>query len=574
MTHSLFLAQQSANYRLEELEDQAINESSPEADSNASTDSLLPLPVSSSSANAASRHRRNRSSAMIDAVIYEGSPTSASLETKRTSVLLNQCLLEGDHSFEQVTRKSLWPLDRRQSLLHSDDLLRRWTEQIDVDPRREHDLDLQPAQEQLLFEPTLKSYPSSSNGPDSKVNVKIQTRPEPSEAKMAPAQTSVVSDTTQVPSVVTDGPLSNLVSQTLPLPAISDNEIFKSFRVSMDDPYYKVLSYAVEEYSGILRSKGYPLDWRQYALYIVFGDQERAVGLDEKPLVLSKTLDREGKKPMFKIRRLISSKPNNSNLGSPSKAAVGVELENEPGLSVVVAQPLLQLSDTPEQARERNELQSSGWVNKTPTKRAPEGLLQLLSSSLNAEASKVVVPPGFGFGIAPSGKSNFETHPEAVAHSDAPKDLPLTPPRTESPTALRVSIDDPCSKVLPGALLKYGIKTKTDRREYDLCVIHGDVERVIGLDEKPFAIFRDLDRAGKKPKFMLRKIRQPEEKEAKPDADDLSDQAGRSKRPFFSRSPFVGHSPTLRPIDENKSGSGSPQSLSPGQSARLDSSFF
>ena len=168
MTHSLFLAQQSANYRLEELEDQAINESSPEADSNASTDSLLPLPVSSSSANAASRHRRNRSSAMIDAVIYEGSPTSASLETKRTSVLLNQCLLEGDHSFEQVTRKSLWPLDRRQSLLHSDDLLRRWTEQIDVDPRREHDLDLQPAQEKLLFEPTLKSYPSSSNGPDSK----------------------------------------------------------------------------------------------------------------------------------------------------------------------------------------------------------------------------------------------------------------------------------------------------------------------------------------------------------------------------------------------------------------------
>ena len=131
MTHSLFLAQQSANYRLEELEDQAINESSPEADSNASTDSLLPLPVSSSSANAASRHRRNRSSAMIDAVIYEGSPTSASLETKRTSVLLNQCLFEGDHSFEPITRKSVWPLDRRQSLLQ-----RRFATKMDRANRR------------------------------------------------------------------------------------------------------------------------------------------------------------------------------------------------------------------------------------------------------------------------------------------------------------------------------------------------------------------------------------------------------------------------------------------------------
>jgi hypothetical protein len=302
MTHSLFLAQQSTNHRLEELEDQAINESSPEADSNTSTDSSLPLPALSSSANAASRHRRNRSSAMIDTIIYEGSPTSASLETKRTSILLNQCLFEGDHSFEPITRKWLWPLDRRQSLLHSNDLIRRWIEQIDVVPRREHDLDLQPAREQLLFELTPKSYLSSSSGPDSKVNVKIQTGPEPSEANMAPAQPSLVSDKSQVPPVVTDEPLNNPISQTLPLSAIPDIELFKSFRVSMDDPCYKVLPDAVKKYSPTLQSKGYPLDWRQYALYIVFEDQERAVGLDEKPLPIFKNLDRAGKKPMFMLR--------------------------------------------------------------------------------------------------------------------------------------------------------------------------------------------------------------------------------------------------------------------------------
>jgi hypothetical protein len=306
MTHSLFLAQQSANHRLEELEDQAINESSSEVDSNASTDLLLPPSVLSSSANAASRHKRNRSPAMIDAIIYEGSPTSASLETKRTSVLLNQCLFEGDHPFEPITRRSLWPLDRRQPLLHSDYLLRRWAEQIDVVPRREHDLDFQPAQEQLLFEPIPKSYLSSSSGSDSKVNVEIQTGLEPSEANMAPAQTSLVTGESQVPHVVTDGPLDDPISQTLLLLAIPDNKIStqKSLRAGIDDPCYKILPYVVRKHSATLQSKGLPLDWRHYALYIVFGDQERALGLDEKPLVIFTDLDRAGKNPMFMLRKI------------------------------------------------------------------------------------------------------------------------------------------------------------------------------------------------------------------------------------------------------------------------------
>lgn len=44
-------------------------------------------------------------------------------------------------------------------------------------------------------------------------------------------------------------------------------------------------------------------DWRQYALYIVHGDQERCLGLKEKPLLLFKQLDKEGRKPMFMLRR-------------------------------------------------------------------------------------------------------------------------------------------------------------------------------------------------------------------------------------------------------------------------------
>lgn len=76
----------------------------------------------------------------------------------------------------------------------------------------------------------------------------------------------------------------------------SEPDIFKSFRVSMDDPCRKVLPAALKRYN-------IQADWRQYALYIVHGDQERCLGLEEKPLILFKQLDREGRKPMFMLRR-------------------------------------------------------------------------------------------------------------------------------------------------------------------------------------------------------------------------------------------------------------------------------
>jgi hypothetical protein len=73
-------------------------------------------------------------------------------------------------------------------------------------------------------------------------------------------------------------------------------EIFKSFRVSMDDPCHKVLPAALKKYN-------INADWRQYALYIVYVDQERCLGLEERPLILFKQLDKEGRKPMFMLRK-------------------------------------------------------------------------------------------------------------------------------------------------------------------------------------------------------------------------------------------------------------------------------
>jgi hypothetical protein len=74
-------------------------------------------------------------------------------------------------------------------------------------------------------------------------------------------------------------------------------EIFKSFRVGMDDPTWKVLPAALKKYN-IRASAG------QYALYVVWDEEERCLEMDEKPLLIFKRLDREGKKPMFMLRKV------------------------------------------------------------------------------------------------------------------------------------------------------------------------------------------------------------------------------------------------------------------------------
>ncbi|KAL2826599.1 hypothetical protein BDW59DRAFT_144930 [Aspergillus cavernicola] len=90
-------------------------------------------------------------------------------------------------------------------------------------------------------------------------------------------------------------------------------EIFKSFRVSVDDPCYKVLPAALKKYN----ING---DWKQYALYIVYGDQERCLGLEERPLILFKQLEKEGRKPMFMLRKQQHAIDNNA---TPYPSGVG-----------------------------------------------------------------------------------------------------------------------------------------------------------------------------------------------------------------------------------------------------------
>ncbi|OJD30278.1 mapkkk cascade protein kinase regulator ste50 [Diplodia corticola] len=80
---------------------------------------------------------------------------------------------------------------------------------------------------------------------------------------------------------------------------VQDGEPFKTFRVSIDDPTYAVLPVALKRWN-------ITEDWRLYALYIVYEDQERCLGLNEKPLAMFKNLVREGRCPMFMLRKHVA----------------------------------------------------------------------------------------------------------------------------------------------------------------------------------------------------------------------------------------------------------------------------
>lgn len=88
----------------------------------------------------------------------------------------------------------------------------------------------------------------------------------------------------------------------------------------MDDPCHKVLPAALKKYN-------IQADWRQYALYIVYGDQERCLGLEERPLILFKQLEKEGRKPMFMLRKQLNPIDNTVVPGGSAPNSAGFEVK-------------------------------------------------------------------------------------------------------------------------------------------------------------------------------------------------------------------------------------------------------
>jgi SH3 domain/Ras association (RalGDS/AF-6) domain len=247
---------------------------------------------------------------MNDAIIPDKSPKLTSLEGKRTSVLLNECLFEGEHSFESVRRRTRWPLDRRQSLMQSDELLRRWTERTEVVTNGEHDLAQRSSEEPVRLELNQVShlFPGTPDPPPALFVRALYNYDAADQVGLSFRQGDIIQVLTQLESGWWDGVINDMrgwfPSNYCVAVSGPDNpgvfEIFKSFRVGLDDPCYRVLPAALRKYN-------IQADWRQYALYIIYGDQERVVGMDEKPLALFKDLEGEGKKPVFMLRKLVRS---------------------------------------------------------------------------------------------------------------------------------------------------------------------------------------------------------------------------------------------------------------------------
>ncbi|KAG4304855.1 hypothetical protein PORY_001908 [Pneumocystis oryctolagi] len=74
-------------------------------------------------------------------------------------------------------------------------------------------------------------------------------------------------------------------------------EMFKSFRVGLNDPCRKVLLAALKKYK--INS-----DWKEYALVLYYDNKERYIELDEKPLLLFQKLQKDEKKPIFMLKKI------------------------------------------------------------------------------------------------------------------------------------------------------------------------------------------------------------------------------------------------------------------------------
>ena len=78
--------------------------------------------------------------------------------------------------------------------------------------------------------------------------------------------------------------------------AAADNP-YRSFRVTVEDPCYKVLPAALKKYK-------INDDWRLYALFICYGNTERCLAYDEKPLLLFQKLKESNDNPVFMLRHI------------------------------------------------------------------------------------------------------------------------------------------------------------------------------------------------------------------------------------------------------------------------------
>ncbi|KIK61584.1 hypothetical protein GYMLUDRAFT_166278 [Collybiopsis luxurians FD-317 M1] len=240
------------------------------------------------------------------------------------------------------------------------------------------------------------------------------------------ASNSVLNDKTKVQPSVTDSP--NLSQGSAPKPSRQDSsDNLKSFKVSLEDPTWKVLPAALKKYR--INND----NWENYAMFICYGSTgnriERCLSYDEKPLLLFQKLKDAKKNPVFMLKhikdirspivvaqqkhaaRKASSVMNGGNeQPSSSNSANAPSTSNTPGHTkassrTITRPPKLEVNDLSAPA----PLTSSGVGGLSPQPKWPEpGIASPLIETQRrgdgvGDDSLLGVPPSSAGTMAPHG---------------------------------------------------------------------------------------------------------------------------------------------------------------------------
>ncbi|OXB38574.1 hypothetical protein LQV05_002572 [Cryptococcus neoformans] len=141
----------------------------------------------------------------------------------------------------------------------------------------------------------------------------------------------------------------------------------------------------------------------------------------------------------------------------------------------------------------------AGSTSSSPSMTPPA----LSSQSLSVSSTKPSPYPSVSPSAPAPGPSSHSANPSDKERSRA-KDAARSAAKS-----FRVTLEDPCWKVLPAALKKY--KINDDWRLYALFICYDktgeSTERCLSYDEKPLLLFQKLKETGHKPVFMLRHIK-------------------------------------------------------------------
>jgi hypothetical protein len=142
-------------------------------------------------------------------------------------------------------------------------------------------------------------------------------------------------------------------------------DIFESWRISANDTTEIILPAALKKY-------GIDAPWQNFCLWLICDDTEIQFGMAEKPLVLFKQLRKDGKNPMFMLRRNeppVDLNPRRAPPRRPTNTRLGIDkplpwLPNNPERSISENEFLSNLRSNPPHSASSDDLNGHDEVKR------------------------------------------------------------------------------------------------------------------------------------------------------------------------------------------------------------------